>query len=86
MSTEFFETNGPQAVAQVLPEPFWKSPDQVARCGIDGLAANRRVVIPGTLMRTAIAASELVPAGMRLRSTERLLRRRRAQPRLSGPD
>jgi short-subunit dehydrogenase len=39
--------------AAVLPSFMWKSADEVARAGIDGLAANKACVVPGRANRLA---------------------------------
>ncbi|MEO8814688.1 MAG: SDR family oxidoreductase [Mycobacterium sp.] len=45
----------------VLPGVMWKSTDEVARAGIDGLAANKGVVIPGLVNRLAAVFCRVVP-------------------------
>lgn len=52
--------------AAVLPSIMWKSADEVARAGIDGLAANKARVVPGQ-------ANRLVAALCRVAPQERLL-------------
>ena len=71
VETEFFVANGPQPVQRVMPKSLWESAESVARYGIEGLAENRRVVIPGARMRAMMTVGKLAPAGMRLRSTDR---------------
>ncbi|AQT79000.1 oxidoreductase [Mycolicibacterium litorale] len=45
----------------VLPKPLWVSAHDVAKAGIDGLAAGRAVVVPGRLNRAATAVYHLTP-------------------------
>jgi short-subunit dehydrogenase len=52
--------------AAVLPSFMWKSADEVARAGIDGLAANKARVVPGW-------GNRLVAAFCRVAPQERLL-------------
>jgi uncharacterized protein len=52
--------------AATLPSFMWKSADEVARAGIDGLAANKPHVVPGR-------ANRLVAAFCRVAPHERLL-------------
>jgi short-subunit dehydrogenase len=62
--------------AAVLPSFMWKSADEVARAGIDGLAANKALVVPGRANRLAAMLCKVAPQ-------ERLLPllARRAQPK-----
>ena len=45
----------------VLPRIMWKSADQVARAGIDALAANKGVVVPGWANWLTARFSRVVP-------------------------
>jgi short-subunit dehydrogenase len=74
VETGFFAANGPQPVQNMVPKPMWQSAGTVARVAIDGLSRNRRVVIPGASMRTAMAGARLVPRAARLRVLDRLVR------------
>ena len=74
VETEFFAANGPQPVQGMVPGPMWKSAGAVARAAVDGMARNRRLVIPGATMRTAMAAARLVPQAVRLRVLDRFVR------------
>jgi short-subunit dehydrogenase len=47
--------------AAVLPRVMWKSADEVARAGIDGLAANKGRVVPGSANRLAAAFCRVAP-------------------------
>ena len=44
-----------------LPAIMWESADAVARCGLDALAKNRPVAIPGTANRAAAMLAHLTP-------------------------
>lgn len=46
---------------KVLPPPLWVSVDDVARAGVDGLAAGRAVIVPGRANRAAAAFYHLAP-------------------------
>jgi hypothetical protein len=65
--------------AAVLPSFMWKSAEEVARAGIDGLAADKACVVPGGANRLAAAFCRVVPQ-------ERLapLLARRALPKKSN--
>lgn len=47
--------------AAVLPSFMWKSADEVARAGIDGLAANKACVVPGGANRLTAAICRVAP-------------------------
>ena len=47
--------------AAVLPSFMWKSADEVARAGIDGLAANKARVVPGRANQLAVAFCRFAP-------------------------
>ncbi|MGV0793471.1 SDR family NAD(P)-dependent oxidoreductase [Mycolicibacterium sp. XJ1819] len=61
--TGFGEAAGiPDAEAEKsLPKFLWKRPDEVARAGIDGLAAGRRVIVPGLGNRIAAVVNHHLP-------------------------
>jgi hypothetical protein len=44
-----------------MPAPFWVGADQVARAAVEGMDANRAVVIPGALNRASAAVGWLTP-------------------------
>jgi uncharacterized protein len=56
--------------------PAKVSPPGVARAGVEGLEAGRRVVIPGLPMRAAMLASRYIPHAVKLPVVERVMRRR----------
>jgi uncharacterized protein len=72
--TEFFEANGPHPTQRVFPAPFWKTADEVALAGIEGLARNQCVVVPGVATRALTAGSRLVPRTVKLCALERFYR------------
>jgi hypothetical protein len=47
--------------AAILPGFMWKSADEVARAGLDGLAANKSHVVPGRANRLAAAFCRVAP-------------------------
>jgi short-subunit dehydrogenase len=57
-----------------IPRFAWMQPDEVARAGFDGLQANKRVVVPGTLARVASTVSRFAPQAVQLRIAERAFR------------
>jgi short-subunit dehydrogenase len=46
---------------KMLPKFLWEDADTVARAGVDGLAAGRAVIVPGTANRVAAVANYLTP-------------------------
>jgi uncharacterized protein len=63
VDTGFGESAGfakPDAEA-MLPRFLWKSAQEVAKAAVDGLAADRAVIIPGTANRVAAALNHLSP-------------------------
>ena len=46
---------------KTLPPPLWVPVEEVARIGVDGLAAGRAVIIPGRANRAAAALYHLAP-------------------------
>lgn len=46
---------------KMLPEFLWEEADAVAKAGVDGLAAGRPVIVPGTANRIAAVANYLTP-------------------------
>ncbi len=49
---------------KLLPAALWVPADEVARAGVDGIAAGRAVVVPGRLNRAAAALNHLAPRGL----------------------
>ncbi|MQA84908.1 MAG: SDR family NAD(P)-dependent oxidoreductase [Streptosporangiales bacterium] len=79
VDTEFFEVSGPHPTQRVFPKPLWETAEAVARAGIEGLARNRRVVVPGAAMRALVASGRLAPGGLRLWVLDRFYRGAEAQ-------
>jgi short-subunit dehydrogenase len=73
VATEFFATNGLQPPQRTLPRSMWQQPEAVAQAALDGLDRNRRIVIPGRAMRTAMVLSSLAPRAVRLRAMDRFV-------------
>lgn len=46
---------------KMLPPFMWRQPETVAKAAIDGLAAGRAVIVPGTPNRIAAALNHLTP-------------------------
>jgi short-subunit dehydrogenase len=62
VDTEFVATAGFEGdVEAALPKVFWVDAGAVARAAVDGLAAGRPVVIPGTANRVAAVFAHLTP-------------------------
>lgn len=71
---EFFDRNDVRPVR--LPKQMWVTPEEVARAALEGLARNRRLVIPNVAMRALMASSRMSPAALQLRVMDVLLPRR----------
>ena len=81
VETEFWDQAGWQVAGSVSFEKAFPSAARpaardVAKAGVDGLAAGRRVVIPGLPMRAAMLASRYIPHAVKLPVMERVMRRR----------
>ncbi len=63
VDTGFGEAAGfdPEEVATLMPQFFWESAADVAKAGVDGMDANRAVVIPGLPNRVSARAAWLSP-------------------------
>jgi uncharacterized protein len=63
VATGFDEVSGfePGERAAVLPSFMWKSAEDVARAGLDGLAAGKSRVVPGPANRLAASLVRVVP-------------------------
>jgi short-subunit dehydrogenase len=70
--SEFVAVAGAGYLDETVPGFFWTQPPDVARAGLRGLAANRRVVVPGALYRPAPLLLRLVPTAVTLRLLDRL--------------
>jgi uncharacterized protein len=81
VETDFWDQAGWQVAGGVsfekaFPRRALPSARDVARAGVDGIAAGRRVVIPGLPMRAAMLASRYVPHALKLPVVERVMRQR----------
>ena len=74
VDTEFFETHGPHPTERFFPRPFWQTADEVARVAVEGLARNRRIVIPSVPNRLAMALGRYSPHAASLRVFDRFYR------------
>jgi uncharacterized protein len=66
VETGFAEAAGmtDEEASEALPKFMWVAAADVARAAVDGLAAGRAVVIPGTANRTAAALAHLAPKSL----------------------
>jgi uncharacterized protein len=71
VDTPFFDVNHSRPVR--LPKAMWASGDEVARVAVDGLARNKRVVVPGAAMRALMTSSRYSPTTLQLRVMDLLL-------------
>jgi len=74
VETEFFDVSDVRPVR--LPKQLWVTADEVARAALEGLARNRRLVIPNVAVRALMASSRMSPAALQLRVMDVLLPRR----------
>ena len=62
VETEFAEAAGiTDEESKALPQIMWVSAEEVARVGVEGMAAGRDVVIPGTVNRVGAVFANLMP-------------------------
>ena len=71
-----WEVQGGKSFESAVPKPAWISPQDAARAGVEGLDANRRVVVPGLPIRAAMLAARYVPHAFKLPVLERIMRRK----------
>jgi short-subunit dehydrogenase len=57
-----------------IPRFAWSQPGEIAHAGLEGLRANKRVVVPGALARVASTVSRFAPQAVQLRLAERAFR------------
>ena len=81
VKTEFWEiaqweVASGDSFEDAIPSQAMITPEQAAKAGIDGLAAGRRVVVPGLPMRTAMQAARYLPHALKLPTIEWIMRRR----------
>jgi short-subunit dehydrogenase len=73
VETGFFAANGPQLVERGMPRFLWEDPEDVAGIAIRALDRNRRVAMPGRLMRAMMGSGRHVPRAVQARALARLL-------------
>jgi short-subunit dehydrogenase len=69
--TPFIDVSGPHPAHNSIPKFAFVSAPKVAKAGVDGLAAGKRVVVPGP-MRAIVASGRLAPRALQLRVFARL--------------
>jgi short-subunit dehydrogenase len=72
--TEFAQVAGVSRQAGQLPRPFWTAAEPVASDAVEGLAKNKRVVIPGMLNRAGAVGGQHVPRALVLPIADRVRR------------
>lgn len=60
--------------ASRVPAPAWQTPAEVARAGIDAVAAGRAVAVPGAVNKAAVTIATLSPSAITRRVLRRTLR------------
>jgi short-subunit dehydrogenase len=71
--TEFSDVAGVGDEQSDVPGFVWVSAEDVARAGIEGMAAGKRVVIPGALTRAMAAGGRFAPRSVLLPVANKLL-------------
>jgi short-subunit dehydrogenase len=74
VTTELWEVEPDHPIEAAVPKQLWVDAERCARDAVDGLAANRRIVVPGRTLRAGFAALQYVPSSVKLPLTERVLR------------
>jgi short-subunit dehydrogenase len=74
-----WEVSGGQTFEKAVPGAAWITAEEAARAAVDGLAAGRRVVVPGLGMRVATAAGRYLPNALKLPTLERAMRPKRGR-------
>lgn len=67
--TEFQSVSNTATYADQFPSFVWTSPDEVARCGLDGVAANRTLAVPGAQYKVMVATTNITPRWLRRRAS-----------------
>lgn len=75
--TEFQAAAGVEDASSAIPGPLWGEAPDVARDGIEGVARNRAIVVPGTLNKVGASVSSLSPSAVTRRVVHAGLRRGR---------
>jgi short-subunit dehydrogenase len=59
--TEFQERSNTSAYEATFPDFAWTSVESVAAAGLEGVAKNRPIIVPGVLYKSLVATSNVVP-------------------------
>jgi uncharacterized protein len=70
--TEFFDPTDEHPSERLFPAPAWKTAEEVALAGVEGLARNRRVILPGAVARILTASGRYCPHALQLPLLNRL--------------
>jgi uncharacterized protein len=62
--TGFVDSAEAQGEASLIPGFIWSSAAAVARVGLDGVAADRGLVVPGPLYRAGVTMADLTPSSI----------------------
>jgi short-subunit dehydrogenase len=73
--TEFQRVSNTAHYADQFPSFVWTSPDDVARCGLDGVVANHALAVPGLQYKLMAATTSVTPRWLR-RKVSSLVQRR----------
>jgi short-subunit dehydrogenase len=63
--TEFQRVSNTDQYADQFPSFAWTSPEEVARCGLDGVVDNRTLAIPGLQYKLMAATTNVTPRWLR---------------------
>lgn len=72
--TEFQRVSNTEQYADKFPGVVWTSAEQVARAGLDGVAANRAVIVPGLQYQAMSLVTNSLPRGVRRWASARVQR------------
>lgn len=75
VDTGFFEATGAHNLRKKVPAGTMLSAEAVVDATLDGLAAQNRLVVPGTMMKFSAAASAVLPRALMTRIVGRLMKR-----------
>ena len=76
--TEFMDAADAPEIEARAPSFLWESAPDVARAAVDGMAAGRRVVVPGMVAKVATTAGRFTPRALALPLTRAAYARRPA--------
>ena len=76
--TEFVEAAGvPDELTGAAPDFIWSTPEEIATAAVEGVAAGKRTVIPGSVNQATAFAARLVPTSLMLSAIDRRWNRER---------